>query len=192
VAVPLAALVVRPGATVPLTQVLGCSVSLALGAVLAGSGKHLLPALGLAASVAVLGLLGGGRPFAPLGRPAPVSTLLALLALVPAAPYAWHMAGGTRAPEYTWGLDHYPVQAAFAVALVLTALLAATSASRHERVRWLPALTAAFSAAWMGVLSTLWPHRLGSFGTTWGWAAVAWAAAFVLAVAVEGRVADRA
>lgn len=164
----------------------------ALGAVLAGSGKHLLPALGLVASVAVLGLLGGGRPFAPLGRPAPVSTLLALLALVPAAPYAWHMAGGTRAPEYTWGLDHYPVQAAFAVALVLTALLAATSASRHEWVRWLPALTAAFSAAWMGVLSTLWPHRQGSFGTTWGWAAVAWAAAFVLAVAVEGRVADRA
>jgi hypothetical protein len=29
VAVPLAALVVRPGAAVPLTQVLGCSVSLA-------------------------------------------------------------------------------------------------------------------------------------------------------------------
>jgi hypothetical protein len=115
-----------------------------------------------------------------------VTALLALAAVIPAAPYAWHLARDTTLPEYTWGIDHYLVQASLAIALVLLALLAAFASAEHVAARWLPALTAGFSAAWLGVESVVYPHRPESFGTTWGWLALAWAVALVAATAVEG------
>jgi len=191
VAVPLATLAVRPGRVVALVQVGLVGAALAVGALLAGSQQHLLPAGGVMLTAVVLAWLGRARsPMARTrrwGRPAPVTGLLAGVAVLPAAAYAWDMARSTENPEETWGLDHYPVQAAFAVAVVLVALLAAYAATGHSRGRWLPALTAAFSAAWFGVLCTIWPDRLGSPGVGWAVVAIGWAVVLVAAVAAEGR-----
>jgi len=187
----MAVLVARPGSPVALLQVTAVAVALAIGAGLAGSPRHLLPALGVVLTAALLSWLGGVQPPAPPSHPVRVSAVLIAAAVVPAAAYAWDMARSTADPEETVGLDHYPVQAAFAIAVVLVAGLAAYAASAADPMRWLPGLTAAFSAVWIGALSVVWPHRLGSLGTGWGCAAVVWGAALLVAVGVEGRERSR-
>jgi hypothetical protein len=109
------------------------------------------------------------------------------VAVIPAAAYAWELSRGTENPEETWGLDHYPVQGAFAIALVLVAGLAAYATGQRLASRWLPALTVGFSAAWFGVQSMVWPERLGSAGTVWGLLVVVWGVALVGVVGIEGR-----
>jgi hypothetical protein len=187
VAVPLLVLVVRPGSTVALAELAVVGLSLAVGAILAGSPAHLLPALGVLATAGLVAAL--GRPLTPLGgaRPVPVTTLLSGVALLPAAAYAWDMARATENPEETWGLDHYPTQAGFALAVVLVALLASYAAGGSRRSAWLPALTAALCATWMGTLSLVWPERLGSLGTWWGVVAVVWGIAIAALATVGAR-----
>jgi MFS family permease len=186
VAVPLLVLVVRPGAAVALLELTLVGAALGAGALLAGSPPHLLPALGVLVTTGVLALLGGVRTAARPWGTAPYLALISLVALLPAAAYAWDMARSTENPEETWGLDHYPAQAGFAVAVVLVALLTAYGVS-GRRGRWLPAATAAFSAIWIGVLSMVWPERVASLGTGWGLLAVVWGIALLAAVVVEHR-----
>src|SRR4051794_22616020 len=69
-AVPLAVLVVRPGTSVALLQVTAVGMSLLLGAALAASPRHLLPAIAALLTAALLALLGGAKPPARLDRPA--------------------------------------------------------------------------------------------------------------------------
>ena len=59
-----------------------------------------------------------------------------------------------------------------------------------EKPRWLPALTSGLSAVWMGVLSMVWPERLGSWGTGWGLAAIAWGVVLVVVAAFPGTRAS--
>lgn len=190
VAVPLLVLVARPGSTVALLQLAAVGLALGLGALMAGSSTHLLPALGVLVTAGLVAAL--GRPLTPVphARPVPLTGLLTgvltVLALLPAAAYAWDMARATDDPEQTWGLDHYPTQAGFAVAVVLVAALA-SYAARSRRSAWLPALTAAFCAVWMGSLSLVWPDRLASLGTAWGVVAVAWGGVLAAVVAVGSR-----
>jgi hypothetical protein len=183
VAVPLLALVVRPGSLPAVLELGAVGIALVVGAVLAGSTRHLLPGLGVLATAAVLAFLGRPISGALQRRPAPLAGGLALVATVPAAAYAWDMARATENPEETWGLDHYPVQAAFAIAVVLVALVCATT--RPGPGSWLTASTAAVCAIWIGVLSMVWPERLGSLGTGWGAVAVGWGVALLGAATLE-------
>lgn len=188
VAVPLVVLAVRPGAVVALQQLVVVGLALGLGAGLALSPAHLLPAAGLVATAVLLQVLARASLRVAPVRPAPVASGLALVALVAAAPYSWRMARTPRLPNGTWGLDHHPVQAGFALALALGAALAAFTTARCVGGRWLPAATVAFCAAWAGTLSMVWPDRRGSFGALPGGLAVVWAVALLVAVRVEGRV----
>jgi hypothetical protein len=190
-AVPLAVLAVLPGSAVALLQVTAVGVALGVGALLAGSLQHLMPAVGVLITAALLTWLGRAEPPVRPHRPAPVSSVIAAVAVVPGVAYAWDMARSTKTPEKTWGLDHYPVQAALVIAIVLIAVLAAYIAASHDRGRWLPALCAAFAAGWIGSLSVVWPARLGSLGTAWGLTAVAWGVVLVTAVGLEGRPHDQ-
>ena len=167
-----------------LLQLAAVGLALGVGALVAGSPQHLLPALGVLVTAGLVGAL--GRPLTPLrlARPAPLTGLVAVLALVPAAAYAWDMARATDNPEQTWGLDHYPTQAGFAVAVVLVAALASYAAGSRRSAR-LPALTAAFCAVWMGSLSLVWPDRIASLGTGWGVVAIAWGVVLAAVVTVE-------
>lgn len=185
VAVPLVVLVVRPGSTAALLELVAVGVALAAGAVLAGSPAHLVPAFGVLATSGVIAVLGRPLPRLRFARPSRPLAVVTGLALLPAAAYAWDMARATENPEETWGLDHYPAQAGFAIAVVLVALLAWYVVDARRRSAWLPAVTAAFSAIWMGSLSLAWPERLGSLGTAGGLVAVVWGLALPALVALE-------
>ena len=152
VGVPFVVVAVRVGSVVALQQVLVVAAALAIAAVLATSPLHLLVAVGLTLSVVVLVVVSRASLRVPVGRPAPVTGALSLVGLVAIAPYVWSMARGTDRPEETWGLDHYPVQAGFALAVVLVAALASVTTARCTPARWLPAATASAAAAWFGVL----------------------------------------
>lgn len=83
------------------------------------------------------------------------------------------MAHSTTNVTYTAGLSHYPVMAALGIAVPLIAgVLTVGEGSPGSRL----VLASLFiTVAWMGVESVVYPHRQGSFGTTWGWLAAGWA-----------------
>jgi hypothetical protein len=187
VTVPLLVLVVRPGTAVALLQLVAVALALMLSAVLAWSSAHALPGVGVLLTAWALAALSHARP-PGLARPAPITVVVTAVGVVPAAAYAWDMARATDNPEETWGLDHYPAQAALAVAVVLVALLAACTLAR-EGLGWLlPAGTAAFCAVWLGWQSVVWPERLASLGTVGGTAAIAWGVALLVATVADVRV----
>jgi hypothetical protein len=187
VTVPLLVLVVRPGTAVALLQLAAVAVALVLSAGLAWSPAHALPGVGVLLTALSLAALSRSRG-PVLARPAPITAVVTAVAVVPAAAYAWDMARATVNPEETWGLDHYPAQAALAMAVVLVALLAACTLAR-EGLGWvLPAGSAAFCAVWLGWQSVVWPERLGSLGTLGGTAAIAWGVALLAATVADGRM----
>lgn len=178
VAVPLFGLVRRPSSPALIAQVAAAGVAVLVGALLAGSASHALPGVGLLVTAFVVAGLArvDMRP-----RRLHADRLLltcALLALVPACGYAWRMARSTVDPEQTLGLDHYPIQAAFGIAVVLVAgVIAFAKSAPGAR---LAVATLVLSVAWIGIESVVYPDRLGSFGTTWGCLAVGWAVAVLV------------
>ena len=182
VAVPLIGLVLQPRSPVLIAQIGAVGLAVIVGALLAGSPMHLLPGVGLlltALGVATLarvdlrpGRLRVDRPLA----------LCVVLAAVPALDYAGRMASRPVDVEKTVNLDHYPIQAALGVAVVLLASLIAVADDRSTAR--LSIATLVITVGWMGVESVVYPDRLGSFGSTWGWLAVGWALTF-LAVALH-------
>jgi hypothetical protein len=86
--------------------------------------------------------------------------------------YALNAAETARAGSHrslTWGLDHWPVQASLAVALVLVATLVATYPPGWAIAAW----SVGVCASWLGVVSWIYPNLDASLGRTWGAAAVA-------------------
>jgi hypothetical protein len=64
-------------------------------------------------------------------------------------------------------------------------LLASLIAVANDRsTARLSVVTLVVTVGWMGIESVVYPHLLGSFGSTWGWLAVGWALTF-LAVALR-------
>ena len=112
---------------------------------------------------------------------------LAVVAAVSALAYARRMAMSTDDVEKTVNLDHYPVQAALGIAIVLLAILIAVSGG-WSAAR-LATGTLVLTVAWMGIESVAYPHLRGSFGSTWGWLAAGWALAFLVAALRRQRVA---
>jgi hypothetical protein len=176
VAVPLVGLAWRPRSSVLVAQVGLVGVAVLAAALIAGSPAHLVPGTALLVTAGVVALL--ARPPWQTGLDR-WSALLAVAAAAPSLDYAWRMAGSTTDVERTVGLDHYPVQAALGLCFVaLPGLVAATRGDEGTR---LTATTVALAVGWMGVESTVYPHRLGSFGTVWGWLATSWAVCFLVA-----------
>lgn len=188
VTVPLVVLAARPGTGAALLELAVVAVAIWVGAALGGSPVHALPGVGVLATALALAASCPPRSWPRLHTPARYTALVSLAACLPVAAYAWEMARATENPEETWGLDHYPAQAAFAVAVVLAALVAASASDRRDG--WLLVLTSAFCATWFGALTVAWPERLGSAGTAWGLAAIGWGVALVAAAAVDRRRVD--
>ena len=179
VAVPLVGLVFRPRALVLVAQVGAVGVAVVAGALLAGSAAHLLPGAGLLLTALVVAVLARPDSVAHRRHVDRPLALLVLVAVGPALVYAWRMASLTVSGEQTVNLDHHPIQAALGVALVLVASL--VTVAKDWSAAWLAAATLAVTVGWMGIESTVYPHQLGSFGTVWGWLALAWALTFLLA-----------
>ena len=185
VAVPFGALVVRPGRTILVWSLLACGVALVVGGLFARSLWQTLPGLAVAATAGVVGALGGASFGTPEVHPDRWLTLLSLAASIPALWYAGHVAVDSRAAEETWAWTHGAVQAGVAVAIVLVTALVALTPPQPGRV--LVAVTATFTAGFLGIESMVYPDRVGTLGTTGGAVAALWSAAFMLMLVRKRR-----
>lgn len=186
VAAPLAFLVVRPGAGVPLAMLAVATAAVLLAALWSSSGPVALEGLGLVATVLLVGL--GRYPRPALRRPDPVALALAVVA-VPAA--LWYAATWVNAMDPTPSLDdvtngvsHYPLQGALGFALVGVCVLVATTGSRFA------AGCVAASSVGFGVESWVDPGLDASLGRTGGALLAAWGL-LVVAAALRSGHADR-
>jgi hypothetical protein len=112
-----------------------------------------------------------------------------LLAVAPCCAYAWTSArttGDARITDDTWGLDHWPAQAALPLAVLLISALAAGHPSGWR----LPAWSAGAAAAWFSIVCWLEPHLVASVSRPWAAATLLWSVAFIAATHVPAR--DRA
>ena len=180
ITVPLIVLVVRPWDPVALRQVAVCAIAVLLGAAWGTAWPQLLTGLGLVATVALLARRGGAGPWR-VGGSKPqsrVRVVLAAVALAAAVVYGWPLARDHLAADITNGVSHLPMQASLGLAISGVAALAVTGSR-------LPAVTAAFSAGWLGVESVVYPELRGSLGILGGACAVLWALALVVSVEVS-------
>lgn len=195
--VPTAVLAFQSQHVAAAQQILATAAALALGAVAAPELGHLVPAVIAVGLVAAVRALHGARAVPPspqrtlTRRDAPVAVVV-LAGLLPAIAIASQAISAFRDPavpsDITQSLDHWPAHAAFALATLLVAALAML----RTRGAWLPASTAALSAAWFGATSIAFPDHDGSLGSTGGWLAIGWGLALVVAIVVRARVTPTA
>jgi hypothetical protein len=178
VAGPLIGLVFRPGTVVLVAQVVAVGVAVVVGALMAGSPAHLLPAAALVLTALAVATLGRCRVRSVRFRVDRPLAVLALVAAGPALAYAWRMATSDVDVERTVNLDHYPIQASLGISALLIASLIAVT--KECSTSWLATATLTVTVGWLGIESAVYPHELGSFGALWGWLAFAWAVVFLL------------
>jgi hypothetical protein len=194
VATPLATLCVRPSAAsaAALAEVALVGVAVILAAGAGGASRLLFVSAGLLVSVASLAAVARRRyqPLVPGWRWSAPPGALVILAIGPCCAYAWTAArttGSTALTDDTWGLDHWPVQAALPLALLLISALAAG----HPAGWRLPTWSAAAAAAWFAVVCWLEPGLVGSVSRPWAAITFAWATTFVATTHLTARARSR-
>ncbi|WP_205687403.1 hypothetical protein [Cellulomonas endophytica] len=184
-------LAVLPGAPWPaLAQLAVAALALGVGAGAGADVRLLALAAGVAGSgLALWHLL--GRPPLPARRAGPAhrpSLLVAALGVPLWLPYAVTAFERSRARvtgSVTQGVEHWPVQGAVGVALVVAALVLAL----RQDLRALLRVTVGLSALWVGMAELSHPDRAGATGDArWGVAVTLWALLVAL-VALPGRAA---
>ena len=187
---PLFALSLRASAVSPsaLAQVALVAAAVLAAAALSSSPRHLFVSAALIATVAVLAVLARDRPWHVVRtwRWSAVPGALVILAVAPCCAYAWTSArttGGAQLTDDTWGLDHWPVQAALPLALLLICALAAGHPSGWR----LPTWSAGTAAAWFAVVCWLEPHLVASVSRPWAAITLLWSAAFIAATYLSAR-----
>jgi hypothetical protein len=192
-------LALRPEMAMPVVQVLLVAACLAVTALAAGAWGQLVPAMLLASNGYALSvLIRDEAALLPAGwyRPRldPPVGVAAVILVPPAVWFAVDMVIGYwegRPPldDDTWGIDHWPTQAALALAIAAVALAVAAGV----RARWsgtaVSAGCVAVAAGWFGSWSAIYPNHAGSAGEAPGLALIAWACAF--AGLVSWRLASR-
>jgi hypothetical protein len=185
VAGSFAAVARRPDCTAPAQVVLLGVLSLWLLSAAAGLEAELLGfAAFLAAEIAILAAVLPTRERVTPVRWSVQAPLL-VLALAAAVPWAVHAAGMyrlNRANGHEWhgditmGTDHYAVQGALALALVVLPLLAAC----WPRGRRHLGIAAGVAAAYLGLVSSTHPSYDAALGTVWSYLAIAWGVGIAL------------
>jgi hypothetical protein len=181
-------LAVRPRVSMPAgAQLVVATGSLAVSAVVARETGLLVLAALLGFQTAVVGglLRGAWRDgmelWAPLSRISRPLLLLAAFGAIPWFAYALQMWSlnreGRSDSDITMGIDHYAMQGAFALVLVVLPLLAALRADLHPFVP----ICAGAAAFYLGLVSLAWPDAAGGLGRAWSIAAMAWGLALVAA-----------
>ena len=176
VPVALAVQIRRGGGPVAaVQQLVVVSASLALATLMTMKAGEVLLVLVLTAFTAVVIALHPARSrlLAVGGTPSRVLAALATLAVVPAGVYAEQMAANRRAGvmgDNTLGFQHWTVQSALPVCLVL---LVALGALRTDGWR-VPAAAGAAGTIVLGTIAIMAGDVAGNFGTGWAIAAIAW------------------
>ena len=179
VAAPLAAVAVKPQIGSAAAEVSAVAVAVAIAAGLSSSPKHLWVTLGLLVTVGAVAALSRVGPLPVSWRWSAGPVLLVALAVVPAASYAWTAARTTGTgvtTDDTAGLDHWPIQAALPIALLLIAALAAG----HPLGWRLPLWTGTVATVWFGVVALAEPTLVGSLDRGWSVAVLVWAVGFAV------------
>jgi hypothetical protein len=158
------------------------AVAVVAAAALSSSPRYLPVSAGLIATIAVLAVLAPDHPLNAVKawRWSAIPGGLVILAVAPCCAYAWTSArttGGAELTDDTWGLDHWPAQAALPLAVLLISALAAG----HPAGWRVPAWSAAAAAAWFAVVCWLEPQLVASVGRPWAAATLLWSAAFISA-----------
>lgn len=187
VATPFLTMAVRPLMTMPIIQVALVAACLAVTAVAAGSWLQLAPAALLLLSCYALARLARhrvGSPAVRLPRVDPVVAAVAVVLLLPALPFAADMVDGYREgrpplDDDTWGIDHWPTQAALALAVAAVALTVAVGVRAHRSGSMVSAGSVAVAAAWFGFWSHTYPGHAGSAGEVGGIVLMVWACIFL-------------
>lgn len=173
----------RPAlARVAMAQLVVAAVVLAVGLT---ASEELTTAWWMAVLLLVelpaLAVLARRAPRLRADRPNPALLLVAAVAAVPALQYAWDMAANNRQSLFTSDItndvDHYAVQAAVGLALLVLPLAAAFLPG----TRRLLGTSTALMAGYLGVVSYAWPGTDAGFAAGWSLATVAWAATVLLA-----------
>ena len=181
VAAPLIATATRPRAalSVALQQLVLVGGAVAVAAVITASSRHLLITIGLLLTVLVIAR-GHVRSLFKLSRRwswAP--GVLVVVAAIPWFIYAQTAASASRAErpptDVTWVFNHWPIQAAFPIALVFVAALAASFTAGWIVPTWCTGVC----AAWIAVVSWFEPALAASLGRAWALTAFVWAIAFI-------------
>ena len=174
----------------PLAQLAAAGAAVAVTAVVSGSFGQLVPAGLLVLNAAVLSDLGRGYVRPRHGWRLPRVDPVVLMVVAPLVPvgvvYAVDMVIGYltgRPPtnDDTWGLDHWPMQAALALTLALVAIGVAAGVRNRWSGTAVSAACVTVTAAWFGVICMIHPGHAASVGATWGAAVAAWAAVFAVA-----------
>lgn len=178
VSVPLAVAAVRGVTGVVVAQVAAVAVAVAVAALVAGYPRQLVPALMLALDAGVLAGLAGIRRRLRI-RLDPWPRVVVGIGALGGGYYAallLHDFPATN-PDITWGLDHQPMQVALGIAMITVGAVATSSLDVQG---WrIPVWTLGAAVAAVGAASVAYPGLSGSAGTALGWAAGAWAVAFV-------------
>jgi hypothetical protein len=195
VAGPLTVLAVRSESdSAAASAQIGCvTVALVIAAFLGQSAGYLLAAAGMAFTLALVMVLGATSVAATLStwRWSTPPALMVALAVVPLAHYAWVSASNTHTgvtTDDTFSLDHWPAQAALAVAALLIAALAAG----HPRGWQVPTWSVAASGAWFAVACWLEPHLVGTVSRPWAAALLVWCVAFAVVTHLTTPASTRA
>jgi hypothetical protein len=170
-------LALRPRAPWPaLVQLAICAVALLVSAGGGTDWRPLALALGVAGSGALLWLLVGRPATTPLGRPSvsrPMATV-AVLGLPLWWPYVLVALATSRAGELgsvTQGIEHWPVQGAAGIALVLGSLVLALWDDGRALLR----VAVSLSAVYIGMAELAYPDRAGAMGSLlWGIGVTLW------------------
>jgi hypothetical protein len=173
---------------VPLAQLALAAVSLSVTALAAGSWVQLVPGALLALNCYAYWTLARGDTGWSSGWPRPgmdpMVGVVALALVLPAVMFAVDMVMGYREgrsprDDDTWGIDHWPTQAALGLATAAVAVAVAVGV----RGRWTGTAVSggcvAVAAGWFGYWSTVYPDHAGSAGEAGGMALIAWACAFI-------------
>lgn len=203
VAVPLLALSIVPRSPGLVFQLAAVAACLAVTAVAAGSWAQLAPAAALAATCWGLAALTFGsrehvrprRTGIPSRLDAPVAAAATLL-VGPALVFAGRMIvafreGHPPTDDDTWGIDHWPTQAALALAAAALAFGVAAGVRARRPGTVISAGTLTVGSIWFGSWSVVYPDHAGSAGGPWGVALIVWAPAFAVLTAWRLRVARR-
>ena len=197
VAVPLGAAAVRPALAPTAALVVAAdAVAVLVAAVVSASPVHLQIALGLAlsaiAAAPVRATLGRLRRALPVtGAP----LLVVVLGTMPWAAYGLTCAAAARdpltEPDETWWFDHWPIQAALPLAVLLVSLLSATEVPGRRLAGW----CAGGAAAYLGVFFWAYPVSdpvvLAATSRPWAVAAVGWGVALVASMYAPPRAPRR-
>ena len=182
-----------------LVQVLVMTVALVVGAVGGQEPQMWWLFVQLAVEVPVLWLL--ARPTtAPTGATrGPALLVLAVVGAPPALAYCWSMLADNRSLHFdgdiTNGTDHFAVQGALALALVLLPAVAGLDLGRTgARGRRLLGTSVAVMAGYLGLVGYAWVDVEADLGDAGALGAMAWAAAVLVAAWWPARdaVAERA